>query len=93
MNLIENNMRTYKGDLRWTPSKVIRILANTKYMGYQLPEKSKVIDTVRKKKVYPISSFTNFLISIDPSLMLLIFKSVSFSKGSHLIVLLHMKLG
>ena len=49
--LIENNMRTYKGDLRWTPSKVIRILANTKYMGYQLPEKSKVIDTVRKKKV------------------------------------------
>lgn len=51
MNLIENNMRTYKGDLRWTPSKVIRILANTKYMGYQLPEKSKVIDTVRKKKV------------------------------------------
>lgn len=48
--LIENNMRTYKGDLRWTPSKVIRILANTKYMGYQLPEKSKVTDTVRKKR-------------------------------------------
>lgn len=49
--LIDNNMRTYKGDLNWTPSKVIRVLANTKYMGYQLPEKSKVVDTVRKKKV------------------------------------------
>lgn len=49
--LIDNNMRTFKGDLNWTPSKVIRVLANTKYMGYQLPEKSKVVDTVRKKKV------------------------------------------
>lgn len=49
--LIDNNMRTYKGDLNWTPSKVIRVLANTKYMGYQLPEKSKVVDTVRKKKI------------------------------------------
>ena len=36
--LIDNNMRTFKGDLNWTPSKVIRVLANTKYMGYQLPE-------------------------------------------------------
>ena len=49
--LIDNNMLTYKGDLNWTPPKVIRVLENTKYMGYQLPEKSKVIDTVRKKKV------------------------------------------
>ena len=49
--LIDNNMRTFKGDLNWTPSKVIRVLANTRYMGYQLPEKSKVVDTVRKKKV------------------------------------------
>lgn len=48
--LIENNMRTYKGDLNWTPSKVIRILANTKYMGYQLPEKSKVTDYCEKEK-------------------------------------------
>lgn len=49
--LIDNNMRTFKGDLNWTPSKVIRVLVNTKYMGYQLPEKSKVVATVRKKKV------------------------------------------
>ena len=49
--LIDNQMRTYEGDLNWTPSKVIRVLDNTKYMGYQLPGKSKVIDTVKKKKV------------------------------------------
>ncbi len=49
--LISNNMRTYKGDLKWTPSKVIRVLDNTKYMGYQLPEKSRVVSTVSKKKV------------------------------------------
>lgn len=49
--LIENNMRTFQGDLNWTPPKVIRILEHTKYMGYQLVGKSKVIDTVKKKKV------------------------------------------
>lgn len=49
--LIDNKMRTYEGDFNWTPSKVIRVLENTKYMGYQLPGKSKVVDTVRKKKV------------------------------------------
>lgn len=49
--LIENNMRTFNGDLNWTPSKVIRILEHTKYMGYQLIGKSKIVDTVRKKKV------------------------------------------
>jgi hypothetical protein len=50
-NLIDNNMRTYSGDLNWTPSKVIRVLDNTKYMGYQLVGKSKIEDTVTKKKV------------------------------------------
>lgn len=50
-DLIDNNMRTFKGDLNWTPSKVIRVLDNTKYMGYQLVGKSKVVDTVSKKKV------------------------------------------
>lgn len=49
--LIDNGFRTFDGDFNWTPSKVIRILSNTKYMGYQLPGKSKVVDTVRKKKV------------------------------------------
>lgn len=49
--LIENRYFTYKGDLKWTPSKVIRILDNTKYMGYQLPGKSEVVDPVKKKKV------------------------------------------
>lgn len=49
--LIENRHFTFKGDLKWTPSKVIRILDNTKYMGYQLPSKSEVIDPVKKKKV------------------------------------------
>lgn len=49
--LIDNNMKTFNGDLNWTPQKVIRVLEHTKYMGYQLPEKSKVVDTVRKKKV------------------------------------------
>jgi len=49
--LIANNLKTFNGDLNWTPPKVIRILENTKYMGYQLPGKSKVIDTVKKKKV------------------------------------------
>lgn len=49
--LIDKKMRTFKGDLNWTPSKVIRILENTKYMGYQLSGKSEVIDTVRKRKV------------------------------------------
>jgi DNA invertase Pin-like site-specific DNA recombinase len=49
--LIDNNMRTYQGDLKWTPSKVIRVLSHTKYMGYQLPGKSRVVDTVRKKKI------------------------------------------
>ena len=49
--LIDNKLRTFNGDLNWTPSKVIRILANTKYMGKQLPEKSKIVDTVSKKKV------------------------------------------
>lgn len=50
-DLIDKNMRTFKGDLNWTPSKIIRVLDNTKYMGYQLVGKSKVIDTVSKKKV------------------------------------------
>lgn len=50
-DLIEKNMRTFNGDLNWTPSKIIRVLDNTKYMGYQMPGKSKVVDTVRKKKV------------------------------------------
>ncbi len=49
--LIENRHFTYRGDLKWTPSKVIRILDNTKYMGYQLPGKSEVVDPVKKKKV------------------------------------------
>lgn len=49
--LIENNMRTFQGDLNWTPSKVIRVLEHTKYMGYQLVGKTKIVDTVRKKKV------------------------------------------
>lgn len=49
--LIDKKMLTYKGDLAWTPSKIIRILDNTKYMGYQLPGKSRIEDTVRKKKV------------------------------------------
>ncbi len=49
--LIDNNMRTFAGDLNWTPSKVTRVLANTKYMGYQLPGKSEIVDTVKKKKV------------------------------------------
>lgn len=50
-DLIDKNMRTYAGDLNWTPAKVIRVLDNTKYMGYQLAGKSKIVDTVSKKKV------------------------------------------
>lgn len=49
--LIDNKMRTFEGDLNWTPSKVRRVLMNEKYMGYQMHGKSKVVDTVRKKKV------------------------------------------
>lgn len=49
--LIDRKMLTYEGNLAWTPSKIIRILDNTKYMGYQLPGKSRIEDTVRKKKV------------------------------------------
>lgn len=48
--LVENSHFTFKGDLKWTPSKAIRILDNTKYMGYQLPCKSEVVDTAKKKK-------------------------------------------
>ena len=49
--LIKNNMLTYEGDLNWTASKIRRILMNEKYMGYQMYGKSKVVDTVAKKKV------------------------------------------
>ncbi|NBH13298.1 recombinase family protein [Lachnospiraceae bacterium] len=49
--LIRNRHFNFEHDLNWTPSKVIRILNNTKYMGDQLPGKSEVVDTVRKKKV------------------------------------------
>lgn len=49
--LIENKMRTYEKDFNWTPSKIRRILMNEKYMGYQMHGKSKVVDTVKKKKV------------------------------------------
>ncbi len=49
--LIENKMRTFEGDLNWTPSKIRRILMNEKYMGYQMHGKSKIVDTVKKKKV------------------------------------------
>lgn len=49
--LIENKMHTFEGDLNWTPSKIRRILMNEKYMGYQMHGKSKVVDTVKKKKV------------------------------------------
>ena len=49
--LVENHMRTYEGDYRWTPSKVRRILMNAKYMGYQMYGKYKVVDTVKKKKI------------------------------------------
>lgn len=49
--LIENKMRTYEGDLNWTPSKVRRVLMNEKYMGYQLHGKSKIVDVLKKKKV------------------------------------------
>lgn len=71
--LIDNNMRTYNGDLNWTPSKVIRVLDNTKYMGYQIPEKSKVVDTVKKKKV---------LTHVEPEQDILDEKGVVIKKGN-----------
>lgn len=49
--LIENKMYTFAGDLNWTPSKINRVLSNEKYMGYELYGKSRVVDTVKKKKV------------------------------------------
>ena len=49
--LIKNNMRTFKGDLNWTPSKINRIICNEKYMGYEMYGKSKVVDPVKKKKI------------------------------------------
>lgn len=49
--LITHNLYTYSGNLKWTPPKIVKILDNTKYMGYQLPGKSEVVDTVKKKKV------------------------------------------
>lgn len=49
--LRKNNFLTPTGDLRWTPSKINRILKNEKYMGYSLYGKSKVVDPIKKKKV------------------------------------------
>ncbi len=49
--LCKNNMPTYAGDLRWSPSKINRIISNEKYMGYSLYGKSKVVDTIKKKRV------------------------------------------
>lgn len=49
--LCKNNMFTFAGDLRWSPSKINRIICNEKYMGYSLYGKSKVVDTVKKKRV------------------------------------------
>ena len=49
--LIANHMKTYEGNYNWTASKVRRILMNEKYMGYQMHGKSKIVDTMKKKKV------------------------------------------
>ncbi len=49
--LIEKKMPTFTGDLNWTPSKINRIICNEKYMGYEMYGKSKVVDTIKKKKV------------------------------------------
>lgn len=49
--LRKNKILTPTGDLRWTPSKINRILKNEKYMGYSLYGKSKVVDPIKKKKV------------------------------------------
>ena len=39
--LIDNNMRTFKGDLNWTPSKVIRVLANIGTWGISCQRRAK----------------------------------------------------
>lgn len=49
--LNKNNYKTPTGDLNWSASKIVRVLKNEKYMGYNLYGKYKVVDTMKKKRV------------------------------------------
>lgn len=49
--LNKNNYKTPTGELNWSACKVVRVLKNEKYMGYNLYGKFKVVDTIKKKRV------------------------------------------
>lgn len=46
-----NNFPTYDRKSSWSASKVLRVLMNVKYMGYNMHGKFKSIDTITKSKV------------------------------------------